>query len=111
MPGTGEITIDGKNVYDRDLDVVQLRARIGMVFQKPNPFRSRSMKMLPYGPKIHGLAKNRSELDDIVTTSLKKAGLFEEVKDRLKESGTGLSGGTAAGLCIARAIAVIPRSS
>jgi phosphate transport system ATP-binding protein len=87
---------------------VQLRARIGMVFQKPNPFPKSIYENIAYGPKIHGLARDRSELDEIVTTSLKKAGLFEEVKDRLNHPGTGLSGGQQQRLCIARAIAVNP---
>jgi phosphate transport system ATP-binding protein len=105
---TGDIVIDGQNAYDRSLDVVQLRARIGMVFQKPNPFPKSIYENIAYGPKIHGLARDRSELDEIVTTSLKKAGLFEEVKDRLNHPGTGLSGGQQQRLCIARAIAVNP---
>jgi phosphate transport system ATP-binding protein len=88
--------------------VVQLRARIGMVFQKPNPFPKSIYENVAYGPKIHGLAKNKAELEEIVMTSLKKAGLFEEVKDRLDHSGTSLSGGQQQRLCIARAIAVNP---
>jgi phosphate transport system ATP-binding protein len=105
---TGEVVIDGKNVYDRDLDVVQLRARIGMVFQKPNPFPKSIFENVAYGPRIHGLAKNKTDLEEIVVKSLKKAGLFEEVKDRLQHPGTGLSGGQQQRLCIARAIAVDP---
>jgi len=105
---TGKIEIDGRDIYDRSLDVVQLRARVGMVFQKPNPFPKSIYENVAYGPRIHGLARNKTELDDIVVTSLKKAGLFEEVKDRLTDSGTGLSGGQQQRLCIARAIAVSP---
>jgi phosphate transport system ATP-binding protein len=105
---TGDIVLDSQNIYDRDLDVVQLRARVGMVFQKPNPFPKSIFENVAYGPKIHGFAKDRTELDEIVVTSLKKAGLFEEVKDRLEHPGTGLSGGQQQRLCIARAIAVNP---
>ena len=105
---TGEIVIDGNSIYDPDLDVVQLRARVGMVFQKPNPFPKSIYENVAYGPKIHGMARDRTELEEIVTTSLKKAGLFEEVKDRLTHSGTSLSGGQQQRLCIARAIAVNP---
>jgi phosphate transport system ATP-binding protein len=105
---TGEIAIDGKNVYDKDLDVVQLRARVGMVFQKPNPFPKSIFENVAYGPRIHGLARDKSGLEEIVVTSLKRAGLFEEVKDRLGHSGTSLSGGQQQRLCIARAIAVNP---
>ncbi len=105
---TGEITLDGRNIYEPDLDVVQLRARIGMVFQKPNPFPKSIFENVAYGPKIHGLARNKSDLEEIVVTSLRKAGLFEEVKDRLTHSGTSLSGGQQQRLCIARAIAVNP---
>ena len=105
---TGKIEIDGRDIYDKSLDVVQLRARIGMVFQKPNPFPKSIYENVAYGPKIHGLAKNKTELEEIVVTSLKKAGLFEEVKDRLDHPGTGLSGGQQQRLCIARAIAVNP---
>ena len=105
---TGEIAIDGKNVYDKDLDVVQLRARVGMVFQKPNPFPKSIFENVAYGPRIHGLARDKSGLEDIVVNSLKRAGLFEEVKDRLGHSGTSLSGGQQQRLCIARAIAVNP---
>ena len=106
---TGKIAIDGRDVHDRDLDVVQLRARIGMVFQKPNPFPKSIFENVAYGPKIHGLARSKSDLEEIVVTSLKKAGLFEEVKDRLDHPGTGLSGGQQQRLCIARAIAVSPQ--
>jgi phosphate transport system ATP-binding protein len=105
---TGKIEIDGRDIYDPTLDVVQLRARVGMVFQKPNPFPKSIYENVAYGPKIHGLARNKSELDDIVQSSLQKAGLFNEVKDRLAESGTSLSGGQQQRLCIARAIAVSP---
>jgi phosphate transport system ATP-binding protein len=104
----GDILIDGKNIYDRDLDVVQLRARVGMVFQKPNPFPKSIFENVAYGPRIHGMAKSKTDLEEIVVKSLKKASLFEEVKDRLSHSGTGLSGGQQQRLCIARAIAVNP---
>ncbi len=105
---TGEVRLDDKNIYDADVDVVQLRSHVGMVFQKPNPFPKSIFENVAYGPRIHGLAKNKSELEEMVVTSLKKAGLFEEVKDRLHQSGTGLSGGQQQRLCIARAIAVNP---
>ncbi len=105
---TGEVRMDGKNIYDRDVDVVELRSRVGMVFQKPNPFPKSIYENVAYGPRIHGLAASKSELDAIVEGSLKKAGLFEEVKDRLPHPGTGLSGGQQQRLCIARAIAVNP---
>ncbi|WP_436203047.1 phosphate ABC transporter ATP-binding protein PstB [Astrobacterium formosum] len=105
---TGEIAIDGQDVSDPELDVVQLRARVGMVFQKPNPFPKSIFENVAYGPRIHGLARNAKELEEIVVTSLKKAGLYEEVKDRLTDQGTGLSGGQQQRLCIARAIAVSP---
>jgi len=105
---TGTITLDGQDIYDPSLDVVLLRAQVGMVFQKPNPFPKSIYENVAYGPKIHGLAQSRDELDEIVETSLRKAGLWEEVKDRLHESGTGLSGGQQQRLCIARAIAVNP---
>ena len=104
----GKITIDGSDIYDPDLDVVQLRARVGMVFQKPNPFPKSIMENVAYGPRIHGLAQSRTDLEEIVVKSLKRAGLFEEVKDRLDAPGTGLSGGQQQRLCIARAIAVNP---
>lgn len=104
----GEILIDGQNIYNRDLDVVQLRARVGMVFQKPNPFPKSIFENVAYGPRIHGMAKSKTDLEEIVVNSLKKASLFEEVKDRLTHSGTGLSGGQQQRLCIARAIAVNP---
>lgn len=105
---TGHLTLDGDNLYDPRLDVVELRARIGMVFQKPNPFAKSIFENVAYGPRIHGLAANKTELEEIVVSSLKKAGLFEEVKDRLHQPGTGLSGGQQQRLCIARAIAVGP---
>jgi phosphate transport system ATP-binding protein len=105
---TGEITLDGENIYDRHMDVVMLRARVGMVFQKPNPFPKSVYDNVAYGPRIHGLARDRVELDAIVQTSLERAGLWAEVKDRLEEPGTGLSGGQQQRLCIARTIAVNP---
>lgn len=104
----GEICLDGRDIYHADIDVVPLRARVGMVFQKPNPFPKSIYDNVAYGPRIHGLTRNMAELDEIVETSLKKAGLWEEVKDRLKDPGTGLSGGQQQRLCIARAIAVGP---
>lgn len=104
----GDIVIDGVNIYDKNIDVVPLRAQVGMVFQKPNPFPKSIYENIAYGPKIHGLARNRSELDEIVETSLKKAGLWDEVKDRMDQPGTGLSGGQQQRLCIARTIAVSP---
>ena len=105
---TGLIEIDGKDIYDRDLDVVQLRANVGMVFQKPNPFPKSIFENVAYGPRIHGLAKGKTDLEEMVVSALKKAGLFEEVKDRIDHSGTSLSGGQQQRLCIARAIAVNP---
>jgi phosphate transport system ATP-binding protein len=105
---TGKIEIDGQDIYDPALDVVQLRARVGMVFQKPNPFPKSVFENIAYGPRIHGFARSKADLDEIVVSSLKRAGLFEEVKDRLQDSGTGLSGGQQQRLCIARAIAVEP---
>jgi len=104
----GEIIIDNENIYDKKVDPVLLRARIGMVFQKPNPFPKSIYQNVAYGPSIHGLARNRSELDEIVVTSLQKAGLYEEVKDQLQHPGTSLSGGQQQRLCIARAISVQP---
>ncbi len=104
----GEITLDGENIYEGNQDTVLLRARVGMVFQKPNPFPKSIYENVAYGPKIHGLAQGRAELDDIVEKSLQRAGLFEEVKDQLDKPGTGLSGGQQQRLCIARAIAVDP---
>ncbi len=105
---TGDIELDGQNINSSSMDVVQLRARVGMVFQKPNPFPKSIYDNVSYGPKIHGLASGKGELDAIVEKSLKRAGLWEEVKDRLQESGTALSGGQQQRLCIARAIAVDP---
>ena len=105
---TGDITLDGENIYDPKLDVVMLRARIGMVFQKPNPFPKSIYDNIAYGPRIHGMAHDRAELDEIVQTSLERAGLWNEAKDRLSQPGTGLSGGQQQRLCIARAIAVSP---
>jgi phosphate transport system ATP-binding protein len=105
---TGTIEIDGQDIYETSLDVVQLRARVGMVFQKPNPFPKSIYENVAYGPRIHGLASGKSELDAIVQSSLEKAGLWNEVKDRLNDTGTGLSGGQQQRLCIARAIAVSP---
>ena len=105
---SGNIVIDNANIYDSSLDVVQLRAQVGMVFQKPNPFPKSIYDNVAYGPRIHGVATNKSQLDEIVHTSLDKAGLLEEVRDRLNEPGTGLSGGQQQRLCIARAIAVSP---
>ena len=104
----GEILLDGEDIHARRMDVVMLRARIGMVFQKPNPFPKSVYDNVAYGPRIHGLARNRQELDKIVRSSLEKAGLWSEVKDRLDEPGTGLSGGQQQRLCIARTIAVGP---
>jgi phosphate transport system ATP-binding protein len=105
---TGEITLDGMNIYDPKVDVVPLRAQVGMVFQKPNPFPKSIYDNIAYGPKIHGLVASKTELDQVVETSLKKAGLWNEVKDRLDKPGTGLSGGQQQRLCIARTIAVNP---
>ncbi len=105
---SGEICLDGIDIYQPSIDVVPLRARVGMVFQKPNPFPKSIYDNVAYGPRIHGLTKDKVELDEIVETSLIKAGLWEEVKDRLREPGTGLSGGQQQRLCIARAIAVSP---
>ncbi|MBT8079684.1 MAG: phosphate ABC transporter ATP-binding protein [Gammaproteobacteria bacterium] len=105
---TGRITLDGEDIYAKNLDPVLLRARVGIVFQKPNPFPKTIYENVAYGPRIHGLAANRSELDQIVHTSLERAGLLKEVKDRLDEPGTSLSGGQQQRLCIARTIAVNP---
>ncbi|OCW56415.1 phosphate ABC transporter ATP-binding protein PstB [Hoeflea olei] len=105
---TGEITLDDENIYAPAIDVVELRARVGMVFQKPNPFPKSIYENIVYGPRIHGQVSTRAEMDEIVERSLMKAGLFNEVKDRLHEPGTGLSGGQQQRLCIARAIAVSP---
>ncbi len=105
---TGRIEIDGQDIYDPELDVVQLRARVGMVFQKPNPFPKSIYENVAYGPRIHGLSGSKAELDRIVMDSLSKAGLLNEVNDRLNDTATGLSGGQQQRLCIARAIAVSP---
>jgi phosphate transport system ATP-binding protein len=105
---TGDIRLDGEDIHGAAMDVVQLRARVGMVFQKPNPFPKSIYENVAYGPRIHGLAAGKAELDAIVEQSLKRAGLWDEVKDRLEESGTALSGGQQQRLCIARAIAVDP---
>ena len=105
---TGSILLDGQDIHDRKQDVVQLRARVGMVFQKPNPFPKSIYENVAYGPRIHGLAADRGELDEIVNISLRRAGLWEEVKDRLNHPGTSLSGGQQQRLCIARTIAVNP---
>jgi phosphate transport system ATP-binding protein len=104
----GKIEIDDLDIYDKSLDVVQLRARVGMVFQKPNPFPKSIYENVAYGPRIHGIARSKAELDEIVMSSLKRAGLYEEVKERLADAGTSLSGGQQQRLCIARAIAVGP---
>ena len=104
----GDIELDGENIYAASMDVVQLRARVGMVFQKPNPFPKSIYENVAYGPRIHGLAHGKAELDVIVEKSLRRAGLWDEVKDRLSDSGTALSGGQQQRLCIARAIAVDP---
>lgn len=104
----GTITLDGVDIYDKLVDVVQLRARVGMVFQKPNPFPKSIYENVSYGPRIHGLASKGAEFDEIVEVSLRRAGLWEEVKDRLDAPGTSLSGGQQQRLCIARAIAVSP---
>ena len=104
----GQIELDGENIYAPEMDVVQLRARVGMVFQKPNPFPKSIYENVAYGPRIHGLARSKSEMDAIVEKSLRRAGLWDEVKDRLSDSGTALSGGQQQRLCIARAIAVDP---
>ena len=105
---SGSLQLEGQDIYDPKLDVVPLRARVGMVFQKPNPFPKSIYDNVAYGPRIHGLATRRAELDEIVETSLQKAGLWNEVKDRLHAPGTGLSGGQQQRLCIARTIAVSP---
>ncbi len=104
----GSIRLDGQEIYAPDVDVVTLRKHVGMVFQKPNPFPKSIFDNIAYGPRIHGLARDRSELEELVASSLQRAGLFEEVKDRLADPGTSLSGGQQQRLCIARAIAVGP---
>jgi phosphate transport system ATP-binding protein len=105
---TGNILLDGEDIYAPKVDVVSLRSRVGMVFQKPNPFPKSVFDNVAYGPKIHGLAEHRTDLEEIVVNSLTKAGLFEEVKDRLHDPATGLSGGQQQRLCIARTIAINP---
>ena len=111
IPGckvSGHISLDGRDMYDATLDVVLLRARVGMVFQKPNPFPKSIYENVAYGPRIHGLARSKQEMDEVVETSLKQAALWDEVKDRLDAPGTSLSGGQQQRLCIARAVAVHP---
>lgn len=105
---SGEIKLDDQDIYDKSMDVVPLRAQVGMVFQKPNPFPKSIYDNVAYGPRIHGLVKDKTELDEVVESSLQKAGLWNEVKDRLEDTGTGLSGGQQQRLCIARTIAVSP---
>jgi phosphate transport system ATP-binding protein len=105
---TGNITLDGEDIYDKRVDPVQLRAKVGMVFQKPNPFPKSIYDNVSYGPRIHGLAANKAALDEIVEKSLRRAALWDEVKDRLQAPGTGLSGGQQQRLCIARAVATEP---
>ena len=112
IPGariTGQILMDGRDIHDPERDVVQLRARVGMVFQKPNPFPKSIYDNVAFGPRLHGLARSRTDLDELVCTSLQRAGLWDEVKDRLTQAGTGLSGGQQQRLCIARTIAVKPQ--
>ena len=111
IPGcrvTGDIVMDGTNIYGEEVDVVPLRAQVGMVFQKPNPFPKSIFENVAYGPRIHGLTHTKADLEEVVEKSLRRAGLWEEVKDRLAQPGTGLSGGQQQRLCIARAIAVNP---
>ena len=105
----GKIIIDNEDIYSNEIDPVLLRAKVGMVFQKPNPFPKSIFENVAYGPRIHGLAKSNDELDELVTNSLIKAGLFEEIKDRIHEPGTSLSGGQQQRLCIARTIAISPQ--
>lgn len=104
----GDILLDGEDIYDKRVDPVQLRAKVGMVFQKPNPFPKSIYDNVSYGPRIHGLSRNKAEMDEIVEKSLRRAAIWEEVKDRLDAPGTGLSGGQQQRLCIARAIATEP---
>lgn len=104
----GTIALDGQDIYAPQMDVVQLRARVGMVFQKPNPFPKSIYENVAYGPRLHGLARSKADMDAIVESALRRAGLWDEVKDRLDESGTAMSGGQQQRLCIARAIAVDP---
>ncbi|PKP74656.1 MAG: phosphate ABC transporter ATP-binding protein [Alphaproteobacteria bacterium HGW-Alphaproteobacteria-6] len=105
---SGRIMLDGEDIYDRRIDPVQLRARVGMVFQKPNPFPKSIFDNVAYGPRIHGMTQSRAELDEVVESSLRRAALWDEVKDRLASPGTGLSGGQQQRLCIARAVATGP---
>lgn len=105
----GDIHLDGEDIYDRRVDPVQLRAKVGMVFQKPNPFPKSIYDNVAYGPRIHGLARNKSELDEIVERALRRGAIWDEVKDRLDAPGTGLSGGQQQRLCIARAVATEPQ--
>jgi phosphate transport system ATP-binding protein len=105
---TGKISLDADDIYDPSIDVVELRARVGMVFQKPNPFPKSIYENVAYGPRIHGIVRSKAEMDELVHSSLRRAGLWNEVKDRLNEPGTGLSGGQQQRLCIARAIATKP---
>ena len=105
---SGTIELDGEDIYDRRVDPVQLRARVGMVFQKPNPFPKSIFDNVAYGPRIHGLTRSRGELDEVVENALRRAALWDEVKDRLSAPGTGLSGGQQQRLCIARAVATSP---
>ena len=105
---SGSVTIDGQDIYAPSIDVARLRTRVGMVFQKPNPFPKSIYENVAYGPRIHGMASSRTALDEIVESSLYRAGLWDEVKDRLSQSGTGISGGQQQRLCIARAIAINP---
>ncbi|WP_438957220.1 phosphate ABC transporter ATP-binding protein PstB [Cognatiyoonia sp.] len=105
----GDIHLDGEDIYDRRVDPVQLRAKVGMVFQKPNPFPKSIYDNVAYGPRIHGLARNKSELDEIVESALRRGAIWDEVKDRLDAPGTGLSGGQQQRLCIARAVATEPQ--
>ncbi|MFG6594205.1 phosphate ABC transporter ATP-binding protein PstB [Sulfitobacter sp. 1A13368] len=105
---TGDVRIDGEDIYDKRVDPVQLRAKVGMVFQKPNPFPKSIYDNVAYGPRIHGLARNRADLDDIVEQALRRGAIWNEVKDRLHAPGTGLSGGQQQRLCIARAVATEP---
>lgn len=105
---SGQINLDGEDIYNPKMDVVELRARVGMVFQKPNPFPKTIYDNVAYGPRLHGMVNHRAEMDGLVESSLRRAGLWEEVKDRLDQPGTGLSGGQQQRLCIARAIAISP---
>ncbi|SHH17141.1 phosphate ABC transporter ATP-binding protein PstB [Marivita hallyeonensis] len=104
----GKIEIDGEDIYDKRVDPVQLRAKVGMVFQKPNPFPKSIYDNIAYGPRIHGMARNKAELDEIVERALRRGAIWDEVKDRLNAPGTGLSGGQQQRLCIARAVATEP---